>query len=134
MDVKHFTLEILFRDYIAHLKSCVIDSFYIVLFVIKPINEFNVIEDVLSIDKVKELEILLKSLIEEESKLHSDKIQLFNKYYKDLEFIIKIKDNNQHLYYNEKKSVLNYEEIIDSIKEIKFGDKIWLEIELQLVL
>ena len=64
MDNNNYDLEILYRDYIAYLKTGLIDSLFTVQFVIK------VKEVIPHMDHDNELKIILKSLIEEETKRH----------------------------------------------------------------
>ena len=126
MDNNFLSLDVLHRDYIAYLKTCLIDSLFTVQFVIKA--KICPSQD----DLNEELENLLRTLIEEETKRHSDKVLLFNKNYTDFDCVIKLKDDNHHIYYKERKERLNYPEMIDSIKEINFGNKMWLDIDFRL--
>jgi len=131
MENKYFSLNVWQRDEKFFIKSGVTEGFLTVRFTLHPkYNQNDTLSGSQLLVKNTELKLLIKDLIDEEFERESDRLSLFGEFDDD-GITINIKDQNYRNLFKQPIISLNFNEMIESIQQIIFGDEIILDIEIK---
>jgi len=131
MEGNYFSLSVSLSDEIFFVKTGVIEGFITVHFTLQPkYNQNDTLSASHLLQKNNELKLLINDLIDDEIKKKSKRLAQFGEFDDD-GITILIKDENNRKLFKQPKTSLDFNEIIDSIQQIIFGDEIILNIAIK---
>ena len=131
MEGNYFSLSVSQRNEHFFIQPDASEGFITVHFTLQPkYNQNDNLSASHLLQKNNELKLLIEDLIDEEIEKESEKLSLFGEFDDD-GITISIKDENFRNLFKQPKISLDFNELIDSIQQIIYGDQIILSIDIK---